>query len=193
MKVCLAVILEMIGMFLQHSEAYPFLSRRDAMDYRSSSLGGDMNMLGVDIFVGPSCMGFGKGLFLACAERNKSIKVPACSKICKYAKGFFDMRVMGDKVIDYGMYNLDKKVMYKNEVSSLIKVLMQNDNNLLGHFVQADSTSGMPTEVRPVDSCLTTSFPFMHHDLMKFSIKSKYLHLCLISMIKFTRIQDIQK
>ena len=144
--VCFIVLLNT----LQRLGAYPFVSTREAMEYRSSSLGGEMRKIGVDIFIGPSCLGFGKGLFLACAERNKPVQIPAGTIICKYAKGIFDMRIMGDKVIDYGMYNLEKRVMYEGQVLTLRDALMQNENALLGHFVQVDGTTSILKDVRPV-------------------------------------------
>ena len=174
-------------------KAYPFVSTREVMEFRSSSLGGDMKALGVDIFVGPSCLGFGKGLFLACTDRNmKSIKIPAGTKICRYAKGVFDMRIMGDKVVDYGMYNLAKRVLYKNEILTLKEALMNNDNSLLGHFVQVDGSTGLPTEVRPV------THSFFHSFILSFFLSffhSFILYSSLIYMTKFNpiRIQHIQR
>ena len=74
----------------------------------------------VEVCIGTSTLGFGKGLYIY-GEAEQVVRKDTV--ICDYAPGRFDIRVMGDKVVHFGFYRLDKNVVFDGKVMTLQRAL----------------------------------------------------------------------
>jgi hypothetical protein len=112
------------------------------------------NFKGLKLCVGPSGLGFGLGLFIACDE--ESIRVPSNALLCGYAEGHLDMRTIGDKCVQFTIDSLDTLIYYNNKVTTVKQAVLEDgscdrplfSDRIHGHVLTFDSNNKV-TGIKP--------------------------------------------
>eukprot|EP00596_Hydrurales_sp_CCMP1899_P004199 CAMPEP_0119034944 /NCGR_PEP_ID=MMETSP1177-20130426/1954_1 /TAXON_ID=2985 /ORGANISM="Ochromonas sp, Strain CCMP1899" /LENGTH=253 /DNA_ID=CAMNT_0006992783 /DNA_START=249 /DNA_END=1010 /DNA_ORIENTATION=+ len=76
--------------------------------------------LGLQVMIGPSLMGAGRGLFLSIAGDVEKVILPAGTPICGYSKGKFTKEADGDKSVAYMFSNPYTGVIFEKTLMPLL-------------------------------------------------------------------------
>eukprot|EP01031_Cornospumella_fuschlensis_P030267 gene30267-36576_t len=146
------------------------------------AIGWGLDELGVDLFVGPSVVADGMGLFLALQSDVEEAIIPAHTVICGYAKGVFSKEAsMGDKDVGFEFSNTSVWVVYNKQILPLQEVIRQVAKErrrpddftsiIAGHIVES-STSDSEMTIYPNKSDQSFQSIFVPHESSEFTLAS---------------------
>ncbi len=88
--------------------------------------------IGIQVMVGQSLIGAGRGLFLSILDEVEKVTLPAGTPICGYSKGEFTDEADGDKAVAYAFNTPIIGVLFEKELMPLldaISIIEQRINN----------------------------------------------------------------
>jgi len=148
------------SMSMSQPEVYtgPFLS---PIISESEELTAGINLaeLGIDLFIGPSAVSPGLGLFVRCSEGIDSVTLPECTLLCGYAKsGSFGTKDLGDKTVGFSLRDGDTAVFYDKQLMTIGDALQKaavergdGSCGLAGHdiLLENEKVQILPTAAAP--------------------------------------------
>jgi hypothetical protein len=151
----------------------------------------DIKDNGVQITIGQSPTGYGKGLFLS-VSGEENVTLPDGSLVCDYGKGEFTVgksieQIQSDKVVAYSFDNLKTGVVFEKKFMPLlaaIDIVEQRVNNASANndFQLADAVLGHT--IRSNNDNQAIKDIISNEEVDKMEIKPKYLERC------FTPFED---
>eukprot|EP01039_Chlorochromonas_danica_P000553 gene553-594_t len=114
----------------EDEEELPFLAPYDGpvVSIEEMESGWSLEELGINVMVGPSASGLGKGLFVNLQSEVGETFLPQGTILCGYSKGHFQGNANGDKTVAYQFTDIRIPVVYDKRFMHLYEAIEEISN-----------------------------------------------------------------